>query len=246
MSTKTGKVLETTNLAQQESELSLLSMVMNADLVSQIILGILIFLSILCWAVILRNYFKYKHLKIFSKKFERMFWSGQLLSDIYIRIKKNNKNPMARIFVSAMDEWEACNKEYQNSDLTKVANNIQDRINKSINVVKNRSINKIESGINTLSIISSASPFIGLLGTVWGIMNSFKAVAQSDNTSLAVVAPGISEALLATAVGLFAAIPAVIAYNYFVNFVDRYISELDDFSDEFTSLLFRELYKNKS
>ena len=243
-----SQVIETvTKNIDKDVGQSMFAIVMNADIFGQSIIILLLLMSVGCWAIIFAKTIEFKRLSSASEKFDQMFWSGESLYDLFIRIRKSKRYPMSSIFIVAMEEWELSFNETKNEKLERnFILEMKDRINKAIQVSKNRSVEEIEKSVIYLSVISSSAPFIGLLGTVWGVMNSFQAIAVSDNTSLSVVAPGISEALFATAVGLFAAIPAVIAYNYMINYIDKYIVKLDDFADELTSLLFRELQKQKS
>ena len=215
-------------------------MFINADIVVQAVIISLILCSIFCWAIIFEKWGKFKVLNFKARKFEKAFWSGNNLDKLY-EVQKNKANhPLAFVFVAAMDELNKSdlNKAKAKSSLRV---GIKQRISKSMNVTKNRAIEEIESRLGFLATVGSTAPFIGLFGTVWGIMNSFTSIAAAKNTTLAVVAPGIAEALFATAIGLVAAIPAVIAYNKFSSSTDKYINRLEDFSDEFDTLISRQL-----
>lgn len=226
------------------ADLSIMHLVSNADGVVKTVLLILFLCSIICWGIIFEKAIRLKVLRLSTQKFEKIFWSGQLLDDIYKRVKNKVNHPMAAVFVSAMQEWDRSHDESNNlynPEETTLRAGIKERIIKAMQVAQNRSLDKLEKNLTFLATVSSSAPFIGLFGTVWGIMHSFQSIAASKNTSLAVVAPGIAEALFATAIGLFAAIPAVIAYNIYNDKLNKYMTKLEDFSNELTALLFREL-----
>ena len=175
-------------------------------------------------------------------EFEDIFWSGVNLEDLYQQYSENINNSQVRVFISGMREF---NKVGQRQTLssTKLKEVFQ-RINNSMHISINREIQRLETGMSFLASIGSVAPFIGLLGTVWGIVNAFQSIAISNNTSLAVVAPGIAEALFATALGLLAAIPAVAAYNKFSNDLEKLSNNLEYFSIEFSAVLLRQVEEN--
>jgi biopolymer transport protein TolQ len=213
---------------------------MQADIIVKIVMLLLIVSSVWCWAIIFEKKAVLGKLAKRAKKFEDAFWSGEPLDKLYHRIKKSPHDPLLKTFSAGMEEW-------QNTvssgvpDREELKAGLRQRVERAMNVTIGREMNKLERGMTFLATVGSTAPFIGLFGTVWGIMNSFTAIAQSNNTSLAVVAPGIAEALFATALGLVAAIPAVVAYNGYSNRLDRYAGRLDAFATEFSAILSRHL-----
>ncbi|MEK7820488.1 MAG: protein TolQ, partial [Pseudomonadota bacterium] len=174
-----------------------------------------------------------------SDEFERSFLSGRSLEDLYDRIGAQPRDPMSSIFAAAMREWRR--KTVRSDEGREHSGGLQERIERVMQITLTREMERAERYMTFLATTGSTSPFIGLFGTVWGIMNSFQSIAATKNTSLAVVAPGIAEALFATALGLLAAIPAVVAYNKISRDLDRYASRLEGFTGEFSSILSREL-----
>lgn len=243
--------MEATNQAENivttvsTADFSVISLVLSSDFIGKSVILILILSSIWTWAIIVNKILYYKELKKKMSNFENIFWSGQVLDDLYERVKKLIDNPLSAVFVSAMEECKknAKNSSVVKSDLIKVGH--KERVIQSMHLTKNREVERLESKLGFLATVGSAAPFIGLFGTVWGIMHSFQSIAASKNTSLAVVAPGIAEALLATAIGLFAAIPAVIFYNYLSSQVDGIYNKIEDFSGELNSLLTRAIDEEK-
>ena len=221
-------------------DLSMIGLFMMADVVVKMVMLVLVFSSIWCWVVIFEKRATISKLARRAKKFEDAFWSGEPLDKLYQRIKKSPHDPLLKTFSAGMEEWQntvaggiPAREELQAS--------LRQRVERAMTVTINREMTRLERGMTFLATVGSTAPFIGLFGTVWGIMNSFTAIAQSNNTSLAVVAPGMAEALFATALGLVAAIPAVIAYNGYSNRLDRYAGRLDGFVTEFTAILSRHL-----
>ncbi|MEM9706016.1 MAG: protein TolQ, partial [Pseudomonadota bacterium] len=190
------------------------------------------------WAIIIDKSMLFGRLKRKSRKFEEQFWSGKPLDDLYRKTADKGDHPMARVFSAGMAEWKRA-KDVTTSDVLVVG--ARDRIEKVMNVAVSRELEGAEKHLGSLATIGSASPFIGLFGTVWGIMNAFQAIAATKDTNLAVVAPGIAEALFATALGLVAAIPAVIGYNRYSTAVNSFAVRLQAFSDEFSTILSRQL-----
>ena len=225
--------------ASQELNFSVWMMFLKADLIVKLVMLVLIVASVWCWAIIIGKSLRLKRLNTDAAEFEGSFWSGGSLDTLYDKIGTLPKDPMAAIFVSAMKEWRRSN----DSGVTSAdhGSSLTDRIDRVMDVTLNREIERVERQITILASTGSTAPFIGLFGTVWGIMNSFQSIAISKNTSLAVVAPGIAEALFATALGLLAAVPAVIAYNKISKDVDRYAARLEDFSSEFSAIISRQL-----
>ena len=225
--------------ASQELNFSVWNLFLKADLIVKLVMLVLIVASVWCWAIIIEKSLRLKRLNSDAAEFEGSFWSGGSLDTLYDKIGALPKDPMAAIFVSAMKEWRRSN----DSGVTSAdhGSSLTDRIDRVMDVTLNREIERVERQITILASTGSTAPFIGLFGTVWGIMNSFQSIAISKNTSLAVVAPGIAEALFATALGLLAAVPAVIAYNKISKDVDRYAARLEDFSSEFSAIISRQL-----
>jgi biopolymer transport protein TolQ len=200
----------------------------------------LLLASIWSWAIIIHKLIRLRALRAQAKQFEDAFWSGGSLEELFDRISNRPTDPMASIFVAAMREWRrsAAKGLLSNEALRE---SLRDRIERVMNIALGREVDQLERYMTFLASVGSASPFIGLFGTVWGIMNSFAAIAGSKNTSLAVVAPGIAEALFATALGLVAAIPAVLAFNKLNSDITRYGNRLEAFAGEFGAILSRQL-----
>ena len=225
--------------ASQELNFSVWNLFLKADWIVKLVMLVLIVASVWCWAIIIEKSLRLKRLNSDAGEVEGSFWSGGSLDTLYDKIGALPKDPMAAIFVSAMKEW----RRSIDSGVTSAdhGSSLTDRIDRVMDVTLNREIERVERQITILASTGSTAPFIGLLGTVWGIMNSFQSIAISKNTSLAVVAPGLAEALFATALGLLAAVPAVIACNKISKDVDRYAARLEDFSSEFSAIISRQL-----
>ncbi len=193
--------------------------------------------SVWCWSVIIEKYFAVRRMNSANDKFEQSFWSGQSLEDLYLTLGSRENLGLSAIFMAAMREW----KRSQDSALRAGFQGVQKRIEKVVDVQIQKEMSGIESRLLFLATTGSAAPFIGLFGTVWGIMTSFQAIANSQNTNLAVVAPGIAEALFATAIGLVAAIPATIFYNMYSADANRIGMRLENFADEFSAIISRQL-----
>jgi len=213
------------------------SLVTQADPVVKVVLAILLLASIWSWTVIFDKTFRIGRLRRKARAFERAFWSGAPLDELYRRLGREADHPMAMLFAAAMEEWRDSPRPPANSG----ARALLERIGKVMMLTLERELEVLERYLSSLATIGSTAPFVGLFGTVWGIMNSFQSIALTKNTTLAVVAPGIAEALLATALGLIAAIPAVVAYNKLSGDLDRYANRVTSFADEFTVVLSREL-----
>ena len=222
-------------------DFSFLGLFAQAGLVVKGVMVILIIASFISWVVAVNKFFYFFALKRRAKDFEETFWSGRTLEELNSGLGKNPQDPMARVFSAAMREFDQSKTGGRNDGAIL---GTQGRIDKVMNLVINREVARGERGMTSLSIIASASVFIGLFGTVWGIMNAFRAIAAAENTNLAVVAPGIAEALFATALGLVAAIPALIFYNVFSNEIDRYAGRLEGYADELSAILSRKLGKD--
>jgi biopolymer transport protein TolQ len=212
---------------------------MRADFVVKSVLLLLIFASFWSWVLIIDKWLSIGKLKRKAQRFEKTFWSGRSLDELYAQHSQRADQPFTAVFVAALREWKRSFEGGVPRDA--LIPGVKDRVEKAMSVSIHREIEKIERGLGYLATVGSTAPFVGLFGTVWGIMNSFQAIAQRQDTTLAVVAPGIAEALFATALGLLAAIPAVIAYNRFVNEVGRYENRLEAFADEFAAFLSRQL-----
>ena len=215
-----------------------LSMFLEAGFIVKLVMISLVMLSILSWAIIFNKWRILRKLKREMSYFETLFWSGKPLDEVYRTIAGDTRfhHTTAALFLSAMREWRRSQKQGSQDHAS-----LQMRIHKVMDVALNKQSEQFETGLSTLATIGSTSPFIGLFGTVWGIMTSFQAIAISQNTNLAVVAPGIAEALLATALGLVAAIPAVIAYNRLLASFDKVTMQMENFSDEFSAIISRKL-----
>ncbi len=222
------------------TDLSFWGLFLQAGIVVKFVMIMLIISSIWSWAIIFDKWVAIKAVAAKTKGFEKAFWSGQSLEALYERVKGRDNHPIALVFSAAMHEWQNRNiRDLQtNSDLRA---GTKERIYQAMQVSINKSLDSLDRNLNFLATVGSSAPFVGLFGTVWGIMVSFQSIAVSKNTTLAVVAPGIAEALLATAFGLAAAIPAVIFYNKFAGEVNRISSSLEDFSSELGSIMTREL-----
>ena len=221
-------------------DLSVYGLFIQADWIVKAVMIMLLLASIWSWAIIIHKLIRLRALRSQAKQFEDAFWSGGSLEELFDRISNRPTDPMASIFVAAMREWRrsAAKGLLSNEALRE---SLRDRIERVMNIALGREIDQLERYMTFLASVGSAAPFVGLFGTVWGIMNSFAAIAGSKNTSLAVVAPGIAEALFATALGLVAAIPAVLAFNKLNNDITRYSNRLEAFAGEFGAILSRQL-----
>jgi biopolymer transport protein TolQ len=200
-----------------------------------VIIGLLL-ASVWSWTIIVDKTFLYRRVRKSMDRFEKIFWSGQSLEELYRSLSGRTPTAMASVFVAAMREWK---RSFEAGARSPVG--LQTRIDKVLDVTIDRETERLERRLLFLATVGSAAPFIGLFGTVWGIMSSFQAIAASKNTALAVVAPGIAEALLATALGLLAAIPAVIAYNKLSSDSGKISQRLEGFADEFSAILSRQV-----
>ncbi len=221
---------------QPAAPLSMWALFQNADLVVKGVMIGLIIASIGVWAIALDKFMLYARSKKAMDRFEQAFWSGQSLDELYRSLSARPTHSMGALFVAAMREWKRSLEGQPRSFA-----GLQMRIEKVMDVTIQREIERLESRLLVLATIGSAGPFIGLFGTVWGIMTSFRAIAGQQSTSLAVVAPGIAEALFATAIGLIAAIPATIFYNKFISDVNKQAQRLEGFADEFAAILSRQI-----
>lgn len=225
-------------------DLSMIGLFLRADIIVQAVMAGLLFASIWCWGIIFDKVVRLKRLNRMAKKFEDQFWSGQSLDQLYDAQGNHPQDPMSAVFVTAMREVRRTQSRKRSND-DDLRTRLQDRVERVMQITVGREMERIEKNMTFLASTGSTAPFIGLFGTVWGIMNSFTAIAQTKNTTLAVVAPGIAEALFATALGLVAAIPAVVAYNKLSRDLDRYAGRLESFSGEFSAILSRQLDDKK-
>jgi biopolymer transport protein TolQ len=218
------------------SDLSIWGLFWSAHPVVKIVMVGLLVASIWVWAIVIDKTLLYMRTKKAMDRFEQTFWSGQSLEELYRTQSARPAHSMAALFVAAMREWK---RSFEGT--SRAIGGLQMRIEKVMDVTIAREIERLERRLLVLATVGSAGPFIGLFGTVWGIMTSFQSIAASKNTSLAVVAPGIAEALFATAIGLVAAIPATIFYNKFVSEVNKQAGRLEGFADEFAAILSRQI-----
>lgn len=228
------------NLTAGVIDFSLLSLFLRADLVVKSVIIILIISSVYSWTVIISKIVRMRQLKQLDSEFDEIFWSGNSFEDLFETFNYNQNDPKSKIFCSAISEWKKSNKK-RDRTISSNVNALKERMNRSMQVTFNKESEVIEKNLTFLATAGSTAPFIGLFGTVWGIMNSFQSIAIAQNTSLSVVAPGIAEALFATALGLFVAIPAVVAYNKISSDLSKYFVSLETFMDEFTTIFFRQL-----
>ena len=229
-----------TEIISQGHDFSAFGLFFQADPIVKGVMILLLLLSIWCWAIIINKSLALKKEKKLHQEFEELFWSGTDLQNLYQEVKSNCEDSFSFIFLSGMNELNKSEISLSDRQLT----NVSLRIQSAIHIAIHKEVEKFEQGMTVLASIGSIAPFIGLFGTVWGIVNAFQSIAISNNTSLAVVAPGIAEALFATALGLIAAIPAVWAYNKFSNDLEKLSNRLDFFGIEFGSVLIRKMEKN--
>jgi len=209
----------------------------QADLIVKVVMLMLFVASVWCWAIIIEKLMRIRRLNAQADAFEESFWSGGSLDALYDRIGQRPDDPMSATFAAGMREW----RHAADRGIGSMKGSLQQRVERVMSVTIGREMMRAERYMTFLASVGSTAPFIGLFGTVWGIMNSFTSIAASGNTSLAVVAPGIAEALFATALGLVAAIPAVISYNKISTDLGRYADRLDTFAGEFSAILSRHL-----
>lgn len=219
-----------------EVDFSLLALFLRASFTVKIVMIILVMASVWSWGIIIGRFMAFRKARRDSDIFDRAFWSGEPLDKLYDQIDGDPRTGPERIFAGGMSEWQRSHRS--DGGLIAGANA---RIDRVMDVAINRESAKLNAGLTFLASIGSVTPFIGLFGTVWGIKHAFEEIAISQNTSLAVVAPGIAEALVATALGLLAAIPAVIFYNKLSEDADRIVGNYDTFADEFGTILSRQL-----
>ena len=234
------EIATTVSLANGAIDFSLFSLFIRADFIVKSVIIILILSSIYSWSIIVGKLISTQRLKKLDKDFDEIFWSGNSFEDLYETFNYNQSDPKSKIFCSAISEWKKSNKD-QNFLQKDELDSLKERMSRSMQITFNKESEIIEKNLTFLATAGSTAPFIGLFGTVWGIMNSFKSIAIAQNTNLSVVAPGIAEALFATALGLFVAIPAVVAYNKITSDLSKYFISLETFMDEFITIFFRQL-----
>jgi biopolymer transport protein TolQ len=217
-------------------DLNILQLVLHASVVVQIVMALLMLVSLASWSAIFRKLFAIARVKAHNESFEKEFWSGASLNELLTSAasKAKNSGPMERIFASGMREFQKL-RERRVSDV----GTLMDGARRAMRASYQREMDEVESNLSFLASVGSVSPYVGLFGTVWGIMHAFTGLASLQQVTLATVAPGIAEALVATAIGLFAAIPAVIAYNRFARDIDRVAIQHETFIEEFSNILQR-------
>jgi biopolymer transport protein TolQ len=229
-------------VAAPGSNLSLLSLFLQADVVVKLVMIVLLIASIWVWTIIIEKVVTLRRVNREANRFEDEFWSGGSLDTLYDREGADPVHPIAAVFGAAMSEWKRTAR-IAGTEIGKTS--VRERVDRAMNVTVMREMDRLERFMIFLASVGSTAPFIGLFGTVWGIMHSFSAIAAMHNTDLAVVAPGIAEALFATAIGLVAAIPAVLAYNKLSNDLARFASRLEGFGSEFSAILSRQTEEHK-
>jgi len=219
-------------------DLSIVQLVLGASWVVQLVMALLVAVSVASWAAIFGKLFSLKRVKSLNDAFEREFWSGTSLNELFAAAAQNAKNagPMERIFASGMREYQKLRERRIQDPGT-----LLDGARRAMRASYQREVDAVESHLSFLASVGSVSPYVGLFGTVWGIMHAFTGLGSLQQVTLATVAPGIAEALVATAIGLFAAIPAVVAYNRFARDIDRVAIKLETFIEEFSNILQRNL-----
>ncbi|MDD9725632.1 protein TolQ [Roseovarius sp. SK2] len=220
----------------QEMDFSLWALFARATLIVKLVMLMLIVASFWAWSIIIQKTITYRKARAEAERFDRRFWSGEPLDELFDEIGPDPAGQSERVFAAGMSEWRRSHR----TDGALIAGATA-RIDRSMDVAIVKESEKLQSGLTILASIGSVSPFVGLFGTVWGIMNAFIEIAEQQNTNLAVVAPGIAEALLATGLGLLAAIPAVVFYNKLSADADRIVASYEAFADEFATILSRQL-----
>ena len=236
-------LITSSEISSVVTDFSMLSLFLRADFVVKSVIIILIISSIWSWTIIASKIVAYRRLIQLENEFDEIFWLGNSFDDLYETFNHNQNDPKSKIFCSAMDEWKKSTKKRTQMDSNYI-NSLKERMTRSMFVTFNKESELIEKNLTFLATAGSTAPFVGLFGTVWGIMNSFQSIAIAQNTNLAVVAPGIAEALFATALGLFVAIPAVVAYNKISSDLSKYFISLESFIDQFSTIFFRQLESN--
>ena len=218
------------------TDFSLWALFIRADIVVKLVMIGLIVASVMSWSIIIEKIMTYRRVRQQAEEFEALFWSGETLQNIYRQLASGEASPSVRVFNAAMREWVRHDSNRRKTEAGAIIPSIERALTNAVA----REMEPLESRLLFLATVGAVAPFVGLFGTVWGIMNSFQAIAMSRDTNLAVVAPGIAEALFATGLGLLAAIPAVVAYNACAASVQRFASRLDHFADDFINLMARQ------
>ena len=231
------RAVETASLGMAGGHVSLWGLFMDADIVVKLVMMGLLAASIWVWAIAFEKWMALRRVNKAADSFEDRFWSGGSLDDLYDQEGTNPAHPMASVFAAAMGEWRR-SMRVAGADIAHTS--VRERIDRAITVTAQREMERLERWMVFLASVGATAPFVGLFGTVWGIMRSFSAIAAMQTTNLAVVAPGIAEALFATAIGLVAAIPAVLAYNQISNSLSRFAARMDAFGSEFSAILSRQ------
>ncbi len=236
-----NRTVDTLNLGGSfDGQMTVWGLFLEADIIVKAVIVLLLLASFWSWAIIFEKVLRMRRLRALADEFEDSFWSGGSLDDLYEELDNRPSDPMAAIFVSAMREWRRSTSGI-GLKAERLKAGLKERIERIMDITLGREMQRLEKQMIFLASVGSSAPFIGLFGTVWGIMNAFTSIAASKNTTLAVVAPGIAEALFATALGLVAAIPAVIGFNKLSTDLGRYSGRLEAFAGEFTAILSRQL-----
>ena len=241
-----SNVIESVTVAGElvAADFSVWSLFLRADIVVKLVMLLLLGMSFWSWTIIIDKSLRMRRLSAAARRFEDEFWSGGSLDDLYQRVGDRPEEPMSSVFAAAMQEWKrSAQRGLGKSDQAK--DNLRERIERVMDATLLREMERIERYMTFLASAGATAPFIGLFGTVWGIMNSFQAIALSRQTNLAIIAPGLAEALFATALGLFVAIPAVAAYNNYNNKLTRYAERVEGFMTEFGAILSRQLEESR-
>ena len=231
------QAVNSASVAAPGANLSLLGLFLDAGIVVQLVMVLLLLASIWVWAIIIEKTITVRRVNREANGFEERFWSGRSLEELYQQEGAEPANPIAAVFGAAMGEWHRTAR-IAGADVTR--SSVRERVDRAMGVTTMREMERLERNMVFLASVGSVAPFIGLFGTVWGIMHSFSAIAAMHNTNLSVVAPGIAEALFATAIGLVAAIPAVLAYNKITTDLARVAARLEAFGAEFSAILSRQ------
>jgi biopolymer transport protein TolQ len=231
------RAVDAANLGPAAGDLSILTLFLQADIVVKIVMVMLLLASVWVWAIVFEKFTSLRRAKRAADAFEDRFWSGGSLDELYDQDGAKPEHPMAAVFGAAMSEWRR-SLRVAGADISR--SGVRDRVERAMAVTIQREMERLERWMVFLASVGSVAPFIGLFGTVWGIMHSFSAIAAMHNTNLSVVAPGIAEALFATAIGLVAAIPAVLAYNKISTDLGRFAARLEGFGTEFGAILSRQ------
>ncbi len=231
------RAVDAVNLASAGGNLSLWGLFIEADIIVKLVMIGLLGASVWVWAIVFEKWTSLRRVNKDADTFEDRFWSGGSLDELFDQEGGNPAHPMAAVFAAAMGEWRR-SLRVAGADITHTS--VRERVDRAIAVTVQREMDRLERWMVFLASVGATAPFIGLFGTVWGIMRSFSAIAQMHTTNLAVVAPGIAEALFATAIGLVAAIPAVLAYNQISTSLSRFAARLEGFGSEFSAILSRQ------